>query len=227
MKAKKIFKSALIPAIAGVGLALSSGSAVAACGSGDYLGSICPVGFNFCPRSTMEADGRLLAINSNQALFALFGTMYGGDGRTTFALPDLRGRSPIGLGQGPGLSSFTQGQRGRAQTVTLTTTQLPNHSHSASTSVSVSVDSKLRANSASGDDDDPTGNVLAKRSRMRVYSSAGANEDMSPDAIDTTVSASATTTVGNTGGSQSFGLRDPYLAIRYCVVLQGIFPSRN
>ena len=86
-------------------------------GPDEYLGEIITVGFNFCPRGTMEADGRLLPINENTALFSLLGTMYGGDGRTTFALPDLRGRTIIGAGQGPGLPDYRIGEKGTAGTV--------------------------------------------------------------------------------------------------------------
>ncbi|KCZ83864.1 phage tail protein [Hyphomonas jannaschiana] len=83
-------------------------------GPEEYIGEIVTVGFNFCPRGTLEADGRLLPINQNQALFSLFGTQYGGDRRTNFALPDLRGRTIIGAGQGPGLPNYTIGQTGTA-----------------------------------------------------------------------------------------------------------------
>ena len=85
-------------------------------GPDEYLGEILTVGFNFCPRGTLEADGRLLPISQNTALFSLLGTMYGGDGRTTFALPDLRGRVVVGAGQGPGLTERRQGERGGVET---------------------------------------------------------------------------------------------------------------
>ena len=94
-----------------------------------YIGEIITVGFNFCPRGTARADGQLLAINSNQALFSLYGTYYGGDGRTSFGLPDLRGRSPVHNGQGPGLTERRLGERGGMETQTLTTANLPSHSH--------------------------------------------------------------------------------------------------
>ena len=105
-----IRKLGMAAAITGAVMAIAAPSALA--GPEEYLGEIVTVGFNFCPRGTLEADGRLLPINQNQALFSLLGTMYGGDGRTTFALPDLRGRTIIGAGQGPGLSNRPQGQKG-------------------------------------------------------------------------------------------------------------------
>ncbi|NNM00569.1 MAG: phage tail protein [Gammaproteobacteria bacterium] len=213
--------------MAGTALTLGSSSALATCGSSDYLGSICPVAFNFCPRGTAEAAGQLLPITNYQSLYSLYGTTYGGDGRTTFALPDLRGRAPIGQGQAPGLANYRLGQREGAETHTLSIAQMPRHTHSASTFVNVSVDSALRADSASGDSDSPDGNLLASRKRTRVYSSALPDVQMSADAIDSTATAGATTTIVNTGGSQSFDLRAPYLAIKYCVVIDGPFPPRN
>lgn len=97
--------------------AMMAAAPAAHAGPDEYLGEIITVGFNFCPRGTMEADGRLLPINENTALFSLLGTMYGGDGRTTFALPDLRGRTIIGAGQGPGLPDYRIGEKGTAGTV--------------------------------------------------------------------------------------------------------------
>ena len=94
-----------------------------------FVGQLALVGFNFCPRGWLSADGQLLDISQNQALFSLFGTIYGGDGRTTFALPDLRGRAPIHMGQGTGLENYPIGQPGGAETVTLNQQQMPVHSH--------------------------------------------------------------------------------------------------
>ncbi|MCB0630228.1 MAG: phage tail protein, partial [Lewinella sp.] len=94
-----------------------------------FLGQIQPFGFNFPPRGWAFCDGQLLAISSNTALFSLLGTMYGGDGRTTFALPDLRGRSIVHIGTGPGLSHITQGEKGGRENVTLTTANMPSHNH--------------------------------------------------------------------------------------------------
>ena len=95
-----------------------------------YIGQVALVGFNFCPRGWLPAEGQILEIASNTSLFSLYGTIYGGDGRTTFALPDLRGRAPIHAGTGPGLSTYNLGSRGGVETVALTTAQMPSHNHS-------------------------------------------------------------------------------------------------
>ena len=99
-------------------------------GAEDFIGTIDMVGFGFAPRDWATCDGQLLAISSYSALFSLLGTTYGGDGRTTFQLPDLRGRVPIGRGSGPGLSNYNWGQSGGTETVTLSTQQIPSHNHS-------------------------------------------------------------------------------------------------
>lgn len=168
-----------------------------------FLGEIMWVGFTFCPRGWAHADGQLLPISSNTALFALLGTQYGGDGRTTFALPDLRGRVPVHRGQGPGLTNRNQGQRSGTETNTLTTANLPAHSHS------------LNASSATGNTAAPAGNSLADGRTARVYSSTAPNVAMHADSI------------GNTGSGTSVNNMQPYLTLRACIATQGLFPSRS
>lgn len=166
-----------------------------------FIGQIQPFGFNFPPRGWATCDGQLLPISQNTALFALLGTTYGGDGRTTFALPDLRGRVPIHMGNGPGLSSYTIGQKSGVETVTLTVPQLPSHNHT---------------HACSSDDPNagsPVNNVPAAVANP-IYSTTQ-NALMSPSVI------------GNAGGSQPHENRQPYLTINFCICLQGIFPSRN
>lgn len=161
---------------------------------------------NFAPRNWAFCEGQILPINQNQALFSLLGTIYGGDGRTSFGLPDLRGRVPIGPGTGNGLSSYRQGQRGGVETVTLNTTQIPSHTHLA------------QANSAS-----PVGRGQGSSSAAGTYWGDGdsyasaKNNTMANDAIS----------IGNTGGNLSHENRQPYLSIYYIICLQGIFPSRS
>nr|WP_245228645.1 tail fiber protein [Pontixanthobacter sp. CEM42] len=168
------------------------------------------VGFNFCPRGWGEANGSLQAISSNSALFSLLGTTYGGDGRTTFALPDLRGRSSIGVGTGPGLSSIQWGQRGGSETMVLTNANLPAHNHTGN------LHAENTANSNTGN----PANAAVARSTLQIYSNTTA-----PNAAVTF--APGTVTTNNTGGGQSFPLRDPYLGMYKCVALFGIYPSRN
>lgn len=165
-----------------------------------FLGEIKIVGFNFPPRGWANCDGQLLAISQFSALFALLGTTYGGDGRTTFALPDLRGRSMIHVGIGPGLSNISWGERGGTETNTLTTNQLPSHSHAINL-----------ASSSEGDQTSPADNKLAV-SDDRNYV-AGAGTAMGP--------------TGNTGAAQQVNNRPPFLGLHHVIALVGIFPSRN
>ena len=173
--------------------------------SDPLLGQLMTVGFNFAPRGWATCEGQILSINSNQALFSLLGTTYGGDGRTTFALPDLRGRSVIGVGNGPGLSSMSWGNRGGSESITLTTANLPSHNHAIAIPVSNEV----------GEEPDPTNNYIATRSNgFKATSNASLNGNTAAN-------------TENSGGNQSVNFRSPYLAVYTCIALQGIFPSRN
>jgi microcystin-dependent protein len=171
-----------------------------------YIAQIFMFGGNFAPRSTAFCDGQILSIAANTALFSLLGTTYGGDGRTTFALPDLRGRVPMGAGNGPGLTPRELGERGGTESITLTTNQLPSHTHVATLNVST----------AAATATSPSGNVLAAAER-EVYA---------PSASMVAASASAVT-VQPAGGGQPFSIVQPYLVISFCIATQGIFPSRN
>ncbi|TCO70613.1 phage tail protein [Rhodovulum euryhalinum] len=175
----------------------------ASAGPEPFIGEIMMVGYSFCPRAWAEADGQLLPIAQNQALFSLYGTTFGGDGRTTFALPDLRGRMPVHTGAAPGLSQRPLGQKGGSETTTLTVNQMPPHSHG------------LNATTAAGASPDPTGNLPANVGRETIYAGGPPDAQMSGSAI------------GATGGGQPVGTMPPFQVIRFCVALQGIFPSRN
>ena len=166
------------------------------------LGQIIMFAGNFAPRGWAFCDGQLLAINQNTALFSILGTTYGGDGRTTFALPDLRGRTPIGPRQGPGLSNVGLGQRLGSETNTLTQPNLPPHSHG------------LLASDKRAHEVEPGGHALAPASRD-VYSN---------DTPTVTMNAG---TVSSTGGGQPFNNMQPSLGINYIIALQGVFPSRS
>ncbi|TXC74438.1 phage tail protein [Sphingorhabdus soli] len=178
--------------------------------SDPFLGQLALVGFTFCPRGWADANGQLLAIASNTALFSLFGTTYGGDGRTTFALPDLRGRVPIHLGQGPGLSNYTQGQTGGVETTTMTVAQMPQHTHVAS----VQTAGPVMANHRRADG--AAFGVTADNTYVRPGTPV-ASYDM----------AAGTVVNANAGSGQAQTNIPPYLTMRYCVATQGVFPSRN
>lgn len=165
-----------------------------------YIGELRLFGFNFAPLNWALCDGSLLPIAKNQALFALLGTMYGGDGTSTFALPDLRGRVPLGMGAGPGLTPHHQGEPGGHENVTLTVAQLAPHSHPVHGSAQAS--GKSPANLAPG------------------FSAGGAVYG-TPD--DTLMSPAM---VGPTGGAQPVPVSSPYLALNWCIALTGVFPSR-
>jgi len=188
-----------------------------------YLGQLTLYPYNFCPRGWTEANGSLLAISSYTALFSLLGTNYGGDGRTTFGLPDLRGRVPVGIGQGPGLTNVPLGQVGGRESFVQSTVQMAPHTHTATTNVDV--DSQLRSfGSRAGNTGTSSGNVPST-SAESVYNPGPADTNMGTSAITTT--SSATTTVNSAGGGQSINIRNPYLGLRWCIALQGVYPSRN
>ncbi len=170
-----------------------------------FIGEIKLFAGNFAPRGWAFCDGQLLPINQWQALFSILGTMYGGDGRTNFALPDLRGRVSVHPGNGSGLSPYGIGEKGGAETVTLSVQQMPVHSHS------------LNANAQNGDTSDPPGSSLAdtKGSDKDYMKSGMVNTEMSPNSI------------GATGSGQPHENRQPYLAVNYIIALQGVFPSRS
>lgn len=168
------------------------------------LGEIMAVGFNFAPRAWSTCSGQLLAISSNTALFSLLGTTFGGDGRTSFALPDLRSRCIVGVGSGPGLDTITWGQRGGAITHTNTIATMANHNHTASVQVS----------NENGEESNSSGQYLAAHADAF-------NEEPTSGATLGGVSS------GSVGGQQPFNIRNPYLGMYYCIAMQGVFPSRN
>lgn len=167
-----------------------------------FLGEIRLFAGNFAPRHWAFCNGQLLAIQQNTALFSLLGTMYGGNGQTTFALPDLRGRVPLHKGLGPGLSNRTQGETGGTETVTLLATQIPQHTH------------LLRGSSAAATAGGPGGNVLAATS-VASYGPGPATAAMASQAI------------GSQGSTQPHENMAPTLALNYIIAMQGIFPPRN
>ncbi|MDX2149952.1 MAG: tail fiber protein [Bryobacteraceae bacterium] len=169
-----------------------------------FIGEIRMFGGNFAPVGWAFCEGQLLPIDQNDALFVLIGTIYGGDGQTTFALPDLRGRVPVHRGSGAGLT-LTIGQAGGEETVTLTPNQLPAHTHG------------VAGSAGGGTKTSPAGNFWASEPNAE----AAAFTSSAPDAQ---MGAGA---IGNTGGSQPHSNLQPYLCVSFIVALVGIFPSRN
>jgi len=158
---------------------------------------------NFAPRGWAFCDGQLLAVSQNDALFSLLGTTYGGDGRTTFGLPDMRGRVPLHAGQGPGLSNRRLGAKGGTEKVTLTVNQLPSHSH------------PLAATTAAGTDNNATGKMLSESPTVEWYFETAATANM------------ATSSITNVGGSRSHTNLSPFLCVNYIIAMFGIYPSRH
>ena len=192
------------------------------------IGEIRGFAGNFAPRTWAFCQGQIIPISSNTALFSILGTIYGGDGRTSFALPDLRGRVMIGAGTGPGLTPRREGQRSGLERETISILQLPSHTHTAAIN-GVSGSVSLNANSGNGDQDSATdhypASVANSRASWASYS-ATKNTTMAADAAELTLSG-GTVTVDLTGGSQPINVMQPYLAIYWIICLQGVFPSRN
>ncbi|GJM09627.1 MAG: microcystin dependent MdpB family protein [Lysobacteraceae bacterium] len=168
-----------------------------------FVGEIRMFAGNFAPRGWAFCDGQLLAVSQNDALFSLLGTIYGGDGRTTFGLPDLRGRIPLHQGTGPGLSARRLGSKGGDENVTLTTNQLASHTHD------------WNANTATATDAAPQGKVLADPVGLRIFDPANQNTNLD------------STTIANTGGTQPHTNLMPTLCVNFIVALFGIYPSRH
>ncbi len=168
-----------------------------------FVGEIRMFAGNFAPRGWAFCDGQLLAVSQNDALFSLLGTIYGGDGRTTFGLPDVRGRVPLHQGTGPGLSSRRLGSKGGSESVTLTTNQLASHSHD------------FMANTAMATGENPEGRVVAQGAGVNFYRDESQSTSMAPDMI------------AHTGGSLSHINLMPTLCIHFIIALFGIFPSRQ
>lgn len=181
---------------------LSLGSVLVAHADTPFVGEVRWFAGNFAPRDWAFCDGQLLPIASNTALFSLLGTTYGGDGRTTFGLPDMRGQAMVHAGRGPGLTDRRQGQRSGTENVVLNTNQLPAHTHT------------LRADSSGGDSVLPDDRVLSSAGRLRVYA----------DAADSDMDASA---IADAGSSQAHNNMQPYVTVSCIIALTGVYPSRN
>lgn len=173
-------------------------------GAEPFLGQIAFVAFNFVPEGWAECDGQTLPIHQHTALFSLLGTTYGGDGRTTFRLPDMRGRVLVHNGQANGTSAYQMGQTGGTESVTLTAAEMPMHTHS------------VNAVLADGNASTPKGNLPANTKTLdKEYSTAEADTKMKPGMI------------GVSGGNLPHENMQPYIAMKCIIAIQGIFPTRN
>lgn len=177
-----------------------------------FLGQLMCVGFNFAPIGWARCEGQLLPISSYSALFSLLGTTYGGDGRTTFALPDLRGRTPIGVGNGPGLDNISWGERGGTNRTTLLTQNIPAHNHSLNVS---SADATIGAATA--------GATIATPGM-------GSGRSFAPGLGFNTSTPNTNlhnASISNAGGSIPFNNMQPFIGMYWIIALQGLYPSRS
>ncbi len=176
-----------------------------------FIGEIKMFGGNFAPRGWALCDGQLLPIAQNTALFSILGTTYGGDGRTTFALPDFRGRAAIHQGHGPGLSQYILGQKGGVEQVTLNVTEMPSHNHAAT--------GTIQAKNGQPDESNPGGQVPATLTNGTEGYAETSTTPMKTGGVDVTVN--------NSGGNQPHTNIQPFQCVNFIIALVGIFPSRS
>lgn len=218
---------------AGVAMTMAATPAAACSGDYGYIGAICMTATQFCPRGFVRAEGQMMAISENQALAALFGTAYGGDGQTTFGIPDLRGRTPAGRGATAYLPALDRGDKAGLDSRTLTLAQLPSHTHDAT--YTHSPNSKLTVSAFDGIGASPTpstqnshlqtvgANALIPNTEAKLYGS-GQGTAVPLSGVD--LDASATPTLQDTGSGKAVSLRGPGMGMTYCVATQGLWPPR-
>ena len=186
-----------------------------------FVGQIFMFGFNFPPKGHAFCRGQIMPIAQNTALFSLLGTTFGGDGQTTYALPNLQGRAPVGVGQGAGLSAYDLGQETGSGTVTLLPPQMPSHAHAFDAN---NMKGTLRCRDERGNQRSPAGNVLARESSGVTAPFAGGTlaASMAPAAVGLTGAPALMAA----GGGQPHNNMQPYLVLNYCIALSGVFPAR-
>lgn len=192
----------------------------------EYMATVKMFAGNFAPRGWMFCQGQLLPISQYSALFSLLGTIYGGDGRTTFALPDLRGRAPIGSGHGPGLSDRREGAKGGSETNTLNIMNMPSHNHAAMVNefrADIMVSNQEGTEETAGTNGATTLAASTNGGRgVGIY-----NSDTPDIALNTGNGGSANVTIGNTGGNIPVNNMQPFLSINFIICVEGIFPPRS
>ena len=185
----------------------------------DLMGAIRLFAFNFVPRSYARCDGQLLAISQNTALFSLLGTTYGGDGRTTFGIPDLRGRAPIHFGQAPGLTDHRIGVPAGFETHSLTEAQMPAHTHAAT------AQSTLHGEQANADARVPEDRMLAVPGQgNEIYADPTTAQD---DRVLASGSVLTQVDIQSAGSSAAFSIMQPVLPVQFAICTEGIYPSRD
>ncbi len=194
-----------------------------------FIGQICLFGFNYAPQGWAKCEGQLLSISGNESLYSLLSTTYGGNGTTTFALPDLRGRVPIGEGQGSGLYLYQHAQKGGVDKAKLTIQQMPAHEHAVQTSSKATITNTVGCKDGAGDTGTPIGNYAAKIEKKKgvyfdAYSTdANATMHSSVSTVDVPINC----TTGSNGGNEYHSNMQPFLAIGYCICVKGLYPSRD
>src|SRR3954447_11939499 len=168
-----------------------------------FLGEIRLFPYTFAPQGWALCNGQIMSISQNTALFSLIGTIYGGNGQTTFALPDLRGRVAVSSGQGPGLSTYDVGQTGGLESVLLAESQMPSHNH------------EMAVNGATSGSEKPNNRYLGRASNGTAYAGTSNGRTLNPNAV------------ARSGGGQPHENRPPHLTLNYCIALEGIFPARD
>ncbi len=197
---------------ASLGFTAVPGVAQAQAGGTQLLGQLAFVPYNFTPRGWANCDGQLLPISQYSALFSLLGTTYGGDGRTTFGLPDMRGRFPMHVGNGPGLSPRQLGEKAGSETHNLTVNQMPAHSHTAKGTTEAATTSN------------PNNAVPAAPDALPLQGAPAVNTYKTSPTTTTNLSSAA---ISNTGNNQAVNHMSPYIGVRCIIALEGVYPSRN
>jgi microcystin-dependent protein len=177
----------------------------------NFIGEIRIFAGNFAPKGWAFCDGQIMPISQNTALFSLLGTMYGGDGKSTFALPNLNGKVPIGMGQGSGLSYYDEGQEGGQDNVTLMSSEMPAHAHTVTAGTVA-----IPGYSGTGNTDSPENSYPANSTKSYSATTSG-NMSSTANAVQLSVA----------GGNQPHNNLQPYLVVRYIIALQGIYPPRS
>jgi microcystin-dependent protein len=216
-------KRAFITLASAAVIAATIGWSTPASASEPFIAEIKMFGGNFAPRGYALCNGQLLPVSQNSALFAILGTTYGGDGRTTFGLPDLRGRFAMHAGNGPGLAPRSLGARGGEENVTLSAGQIPSHTHNAVATTATTV--TIKGTDAAGNEQTPGGNTWATKNRADDYSTGIPGDIM--NAANATATSNTNVTVSSTGGGISHNNMPPFTVVNYIIALQGVFPSRN